>query len=169
VGESPDANNAGSDVERATNASTHDSQRLVGGVPQEALTALAREIVSEAGLKYDAASSEARQAQQRDRLEAYRDAFKHLSTVGIAASVAVVALHRDLGYAPSSTLLVLGMFSASVFLALFGLVDGVLQGEERHLRLFGFSYSLLRLLLATSGTLLLAGVGTLLGFAWPFI
>jgi hypothetical protein len=209
VGEAPEANNAGRDVERVTiseaatllnvhpntvrnrvkaeiyraekvvtergptwmidrdslttNTPPNDSQQLVGRVPAEALTMLAREIVRESGLQRDP-QTEAR----RDGLKTYVDALKHFGTLSGAAAVGVAALHKSLDLAVVGTVVSLVTLGLSFVIALAGVVfltsflaDWDRFVSQKSVR-FGYWVTL------ASGVLLFAGV---LGFmlnAWAW-
>jgi len=78
-----------------TNTPSSDSQQLVGRVPQEALTILAREIVREAGLTHAADQRPDEKARERF-IEAGRENYK-----------ALYAYHKDMATLSGATLVAL--------------------------------------------------------------
>lgn len=90
-----------------TNAPPGDSQQLVGRVPEEALTMLARAIVREAGLSRDPEQEAAKERHQqfieggRAHWRSQVDFFKHMTVISGASIVGVTALREALDPDPS--------------------------------------------------------------------
>jgi hypothetical protein len=74
-----------------TNTLTKASQQIVGRVPPEALTALAREIVKEAGIQQNP-----EQRRSEEYLKANIEVTKHIVTLAGGVALAAVALHTAL-------------------------------------------------------------------------
>jgi hypothetical protein len=110
-----------------TNALSSDSQQLVGRVPQEALTALAREIVREAGLQRD--------PEREARLEANKVLAESAKTQILISSGSLVGIAAVVGILPSSTHLLY------LWASIFVLGGSVLMGFAQ---MFGIALALAR-------------------------
>jgi hypothetical protein len=134
-----------------TNALSSESQQLVGRVPQEALTILAREIVKEAGLARNP-EQEAAEKRRQEFIEGVReyyktqvDFFKHISTLSAATIVGFVAVAG--AYLPRSELAERTLLGVRLYLFLLlslavlfaGLVAAALYLMRKSKRLARFS------------------------------
>jgi excisionase family DNA binding protein len=144
-----------------TNAPTSADQRLVGRVPEEALTILAREIVREAGVAQDPART-ALLENDKARAEMFRT-MAILDTALLAGLGAVAAIVPDVqmvwALRASVTLMLV-----SITLALFGLINATIvigKDAERSDWMMGLTSRAWREWAAV-GTVAMFGVGLLL-------